>query len=180
MNIYDNASFDLQAYKIVDKSQAIRFDDKGTLLVFKPTVGDFKTAETIANCPVPNLEFNKYFYRPKSLYREKVLHETDQLEIIDYKTMFPEEMKQGNIEQYIGDGVIVTILHYHVIEDNTAFLKRVLKELKASLEFWDKHCYERRFYPKEFDLTDHEKEAFTQLVLNNIRKVIHYVEDELK
>ena len=116
----------LNQYKITSKEQALRYDNKGNLLVFKPTVGEHKTIELSTTCNLPDINYNKHFYRPKTFRLSRILHETDQLEIIDYKTLFPEEMKQGTIEQYIGDGVIVTELVYNSQESEKAFLKRVL------------------------------------------------------
>ncbi len=171
----------LDKYKITSKEQALRYDSKGNLLVFKPTVGEHRTIDLLSNCDLPNMEFNKYFYRPKIYNLSKILHETDTLEIIDYKTVFAEELKQGDIKQYIGDGVIITELIYPRQETKTQFLTRVLKELNQSLSFYgkDKH-YATRFYLKELQHDTQHKIDFTSIVLDNIRQVIRYVEDELK
>lgn len=170
----------LNDYKVTSKDQAIRFDNKGCLLVFKPTVGQHQTLEFLSSCSLPNIEYNKHFFRPKVLYKTKVLHETDELEIIDYKTMFAEELKQGVIEQHIGDGVIVTELTYTVLEDELSFLKRVLKELEQSLVFYskDKH-YATRFYLKEYADDVQHKLDFTQIVLENLKQVIKFVKVKL-
>lgn len=171
----------LDQYKITSKEQALRLDDKGKLLVFKPTIGDHKPVEFLTNCSLPNIDYNKHFFRPKALYKTKVLHETDELEIIDYKTMFAEEMKQGTIEQHIGDGVIITELTYAVLEDEKAFLKRVLKELEQSLTFYSKNKhYATRFYLKEYANDTQHKTDFTQIVLDNLKQVIKFVQEELQ
>ena len=170
----------LDEYKITSEDQAMRFDSKGCLLVFKPTVGQHQTFDFLSNCVLPNIEYNKHYFRPKTLHKTKVLHVTDELEIIDYKTLFSEEMKQGTIEQYIGDGVIVTELTYTVIEDEKSFLKRVLKELEQSLNFYskDKH-YATRFHLKECLDDMQHKLDFTQIVLDNLRQVIKFVKVKL-
>ena len=170
----------LDQYKITAKEQALRYDSKGKLLVFKPTVGDHKTVDLLTNCNLPDINYNKHFYRPRTFRLSKILHETDELEIIDYKTIFAEEMKQGTIEQYIGDGVIVTELLYDSSEDEKAFLKRVLKELEQSLSFYskDKH-YATRFYLKEYADDVQHKLDFTQIVLENLKQVIKFVKEEL-
>lgn len=125
---------------------------------------------------MPNIEYNKHYFRPKALHKTKVLHVADELEIIDYKTLFSEEMKQGTIRQYIGDGVIVTELNYTVIEDEQLFLKRVLKELEQSLTFYskDKH-YSTRFHLKEYSDNLQHKLDFTKIVLQNLEQVIKFV-----
>lgn len=171
---------DLNKYKITAKEQALRYDNKGNLLVFKPTVGEHKTIDLLTNCDLPDINYNKHFYRPKTFRLSRVLHETDVLEIIDYKTLFPEEMKLGTIEQYIGDGVIVTELNYTVTEDEKSFLKRVLKELEQSLDFYskDKH-YATRFYLKEYSDNLQHKLDFTQIVLENLKQVIKFVKAKL-
>ena len=169
----------LDQYKITAKEQALRYDNKGNLLVFKPTAGEHKTIELLTNCSLPDINYNKHFYRPKTFRLSKILHETDELEIIDYKNMFPEEMKQGTIEQYIGEGVIVTELCYDSQESEKAFLKRVLKELEQSLEVYSKAHYSTRFYLKEYaDDTQHELD-FTKIVLDNLKQVIKFVKEEL-
>lgn len=170
----------LNNYKVTSKDQAMRFDSKGCLLVFKPTVGQHQTFEFLSNCVLPNIEYNKHYFRPKTLHKTKVLHVTDELEIIDYKTLFAEEMKKGTIEQYIGDGVIVTELNYTVIEDEQSFLKRVLKELEQSLAFYskDKH-YATRFHLKEHSNNLQHKLDFTQIVLENLKQVIKFVKVKL-
>lgn len=167
-------------YKVTSESQAVRFDSKGCLLVFKPTVGQHQTLDFLSNCVLPNIEYNKHYFRPKTLHKTKVLHVTDELEIIDYKTLFAEEMKKGTIEQYIGDGVIVTELNYTVKEDEKSFLKRVLKELEQSLNFYskDKH-YATRFHLKEYSDNLQHKLDFTQIVLENLKQVIKFVKVKL-
>lgn len=171
----------LDLYKITAREQVLRYDNKGNLLVFKPTVGEHKTIEILTNCSLPDINYNKHFYRPKTFRLSRVLHETDELEIIDYKTLFAEEMKQGTIEQYIGEGVIVTELCYDSQESEKAFLKRVLKELEQSLAFYskDKH-YETRFYLKEYANDTQHKIDFTQIVLDNLKQVIKFVKEELQ
>lgn len=170
----------LDEYKITSEDQAIRLDSKGCLLVFKPTVGQHQTLGFLSNCVLPDVEYNKHYFRPKTLHKTKVLHVTDELEIIDYKTLFAEEMKQGTIEQYIGDGVIVTELTYTLLEDEKSFLKRVLKELEQSLNFYskDKH-YATRFHLKECSDDMQHKIDFTQIVLENLRQVIKFVKVKL-
>ena len=171
----------LDQYKITVKEQALRYDSKGNLLAFKPTAGEHKTIEFLSGCELPNTEYNKHFYRPKTFRLTKILHETDELEIIDYKTLFAEEMKQGTIEQYIGDGVIITELCYDSQESEKSFLKRVSKELEQSLAFYskDKH-YATRFYLKEYAEDTQHKIAFTKIVLDNLKQVIEFVKEELK
>lgn len=166
----------LDEYKVTSEGQAIRLDSKGRLLVFKPTVGQHQTLDFLSSCELPNIEYNKHYFRPKTLHKTKVLHETDQLEIIDYKAMFAEEMKRGTIEQYIGDGVIITCLNYTVLEDEKVFLKRVLKELEQSLAFYskDKH-YATRFHLKEYSDNLQHKLDFTKIVLQNLEQVIKFV-----
>ena len=170
----------LDEYKITAKEQSLRYDNKGNLLVFKPTVGEHKTVDLLNNCSLPDINYNKHFYRHKTFRLSRVLHETSVLEIIDYKTIFPEEMKQGTIEQYIGDGVIVTELSYTVTEDEKSFLKRVLKELEQSLGFYskDKH-YATRFYLREYADDAQHKIDFTKIVLDNIKQVIKFVKVKL-
>jgi len=171
----------LDQYKITSKEQVLRYDNKGNLLVFKPTVGEHKTIELLNNCNLPDINYNKHFYRPKTFRLSRILHETDELEIIDYKTLFVEEMKKGTIEQYIGDGVIVTELSYDSQESEKAFLKRVLKELEQSLAFYskDKH-YATRFYLKEYADDAQHKIDFTKIVLDNLKQVIKFVKEELQ
>ena len=170
----------LDEYKITTKEQALRYDNKGNLLVFKPTVGEHKTVDLLTNCSLPDINYNKHFYRPKTFRLSRTLHETDNLEIIDYKTMFPEEMKQGTIEQYIGDGVIVTELYCDSQESEKAFLKRVLKELEQSLEFYSKNNhYATRFHLKEYSDDTQHKLDFTQIVLENLKQVIKFVKVKL-
>lgn len=166
----------LNDYKVTSESQAIRFDSKGCLLVFKPTVGQHQTLDFLSNCLLPNVEYNKHYFRPKTLHKTKILHVTDELEIIDYKTLFTEEIKKGKIDQYIGDGIIVTELNYTVLEDEKAFLKRVLKELEQSLDFYskDKH-YSTRFHLKEYSDNLQHKLDFTKIVLENLKQVIKFV-----
>ena len=170
----------LDGYKITAKEQALRYDNKGNLLVFKPTTGEHQTLDFLSSCNLPDINYNKHFYRPKTFRLSRVLHETDVLEIIDYKTMFAEEMKQGTIEQYIGDGVIVTGLVYDSQESEKAFLKRVLKELEQSLDFYskDKH-YATRFYLKEYADDAQHKIDFTRIVLENLKQVIKFVKVKL-
>ena len=170
----------LDEYKITAKEQALRYDNKGNLLVFKPTVGEHKTVDLLINCSLPDINYNKHFYRPKTFRLSRVLHETDKLEIIDYKIMFAEEMKQGTIEQYIGDGVIVTELYYDSQESEKEFLKRVIKELEQSLAFYskDKH-YATRFHLKEYSEDMQHKIDFTQIVLENLKQVIKFVKVKL-
>ena len=170
----------LDQYKITSKKQALRYDNKCNLLVFKPTTGEHQTLDFLSSCNSPDINYNKHFYRTKTFKLSKVLHETDQLEIIDYKTMFSEEMKQGTIEQYIGDGVIVTELVYDSQESEKAFLKRVLKELEQSLDFYskDKH-YATRFYLKEYADDAQHKIDFTRIVLENLKQVIKFVKVKL-
>ena len=170
----------LDEYKITAKEQALRYDNKGNLLVFKPTVGEHKTIEILTNCNLPDINYNRHFYRPKTFRLSRTLHETDELEIIDYKTLFAEEMKQGTIEQYIGDGIIVTELYYDSQESEKSFLKRVLKELEQSLAFYskDKH-YATRFHLKEHSDDMQHKLDFTQIVLENLKQVIKFVKVKL-
>ena len=170
----------LDGYKITSKEQALRYDNKGNLLVFKPTVGEHKTTDLLTNCSLPDINYNKHFYRPKTFRLSRTLHETDNLEIVDYKTLFAEEMKLGTIEQYIGDGVIVTELIYDSQENEKAFLKRALKELEQSLAFYskDKH-YATRFHLKEYSDDTQHKLDFTQIVLENIKQVIKFVKVKL-
>ena len=170
----------LNDYKVTNEDQAMRFDSNGCLLVFKPTVGQHQTLDFLSSCNLPNIEYNKHYFRPKALNKTKVLHETDRLEIIDYKTMFAEEMKKGTIEQYIGDGVIITCLNYTVLEDEKEFLKRVLKELEQSLSFYskDRH-YATRFHLKEYSDNLRHKLDFTQIVLENLKQVIKFVKVRL-
>ena len=171
----------LDIYKITAKEQVLRYDNKGNLLVFKPTTGEHKTIDFLTNCSLPDTNYNKYFYRPKTFRLSRILHETDELEIIDYKTLFAEEMKQGIIEQYIGDGVIVTELSYASQESEKAFLKRVLRELEQSLAFYskDKH-YATRFYLKEYAEDAQHKIDFTKIVLDNLKQVIKFVKEEIQ
>ena len=171
----------LDQYKITSKEQALRYDNKGNLLVFKPTAGEHKTIELLTNCNLPDINYNKHFYRPKTFRLSRTLHETDQLEIIDYKTVFAEEMKQGTIEQYIGNGVIITCLNYNVLEDEKSFLKRVLKELEQSQAFYSEHKhYATRLYLKEYAEDAQHKIEFTKIVLDNIKQVIEFVKEELQ
>ena len=169
----------LDEYKVTAKEQALRYDNKGNLLVFKPTVGEHKTIELLTNCSLPDINYNKHFYRPKTFRLSRTLHETDELEIIDYKTIFAEEMKQGTIEQYIGDGVIVTELVYDSQESEKAFLKRVLSELEQSLAFYSKDHYSTRFYLKEYADDAQHKIDFTKIVLDNLKQVIKFVKAKL-
>ena len=171
----------LDEYKITAKEQALQIDSKGRLLVFKPTVGEHQTLDFLTNCNLPDIKYNKYFYRPNSFRLSRILHKTNQLEIIDYKTVFAEEMKQGTIEQYIGDGVIITCLDYTVLEDEKSFLKRVLKDLEQLLTFYskDKH-YATRFYLKEYAEDTQHRVEFTQIVLDNLKQVIKFVKEDLQ
>ena len=170
----------LDMYKITSKEQALRYDNKGNLLVFKPTAGEHKTVNLLINCSLPDINYNRHFYRPKTFRLSRVLHETDKLEIIDYKTLFAEEMKQGTIEQYIGDGAIITELVYDSQESEKAFLKRVLSELEQSLAFYskDKH-YATRFHLKEYSDDTQHKIDFTKIVLDNLKQVIEFVKVKL-
>ena len=170
----------LDQYKITSKEQALRYDHKGKLLVFKPTAGEHQTVELLTNCSLPDINYNKHFYRPKTFRLSRILHETDELEIIDYKTLFAEEMKQGTIEQYIGDGIIVTELCYDSQESEKAFLIHVLKMLEQSLAFYskDKH-YSTRFYLKEYAEDTQHKIEFTKIVLDNLKQVIKFAKEEL-
>ena len=170
----------LGQYKITAKEQALRYDNKGNLLVFKPTVGEHQTIELLINCNLPDINYNKHFYRPKTFRLSRTLHETDNLEIIDYKTLFAEEMKQGTIEQYIGDGVIVTELCYDSQESEKAFLNRVSKELEQSLAFYSKDHYSTRFYLKEYAEDTQHKIDFTKIVVDNLKQVIKFVKEELQ
>ena len=94
--------------------------------------------------------------------------------------MFAEEMKQGKIEQYIGEGVIITELMYDSQESEKAFLKRVLSELEQSLAFYskDKH-YDTRFHLKEYSDDLQHKLDFTKIVLENLKQVIKFVKVKL-
>ena len=171
----------LDIYKISTKEQALRRDNKGNLLVFKPIAGEQKTVDFLTNCNLPDINYNKYFYRPNSFRLSRILHKTNQLEIIDYKTIFSEEMKQGTIRQYIGEGIIVTELWYDSQESEKAFLKRVLIELEKSLAFYskDKH-YATRFYLKEYADDAQHKIDFTKIVLGNLKQVVKFVKEELQ
>ena len=169
----------LDEYKITAKEQALRYDNKGNLLVFKPTVGEHKTVDLLINCSLPDINYNKHFYRPKTFRLSRILHETDELEIIDYKTLFAEEMKLGTIEQYIGDGVIITELVYASQESEKAFLKRVLSELEQSLAFYSEDHYSTRFYLKEYADDAQHKIDFTRIVLDNLKQVIKFLKVKL-
>lgn len=170
----------LDQYKVTCKEHALRLDSNGKLLILKPTAAHHQTTEFLSKCALPDINFNKHFFRPKTLHLTKVLHETEELEIIDYKTVFAEELKKGTIEQYVGDGVIITELTYTVLEAQDVFLKRVLGELKQSLKFYsrDKH-YATRFYLEDFKDSEQHKIDFTQIVLDNLKQVIQYTQDEL-
>ena len=126
---------------------------------------------------LPNIGINAKFHRPKSLHKSKVLHTTDELEIVDV-SLFKDEVEalNGTIDQYIGDGEIITELIYHVKESKELFLKRVLRELQASYIFYSKRGYEKRFYIE--GMTDVEKEEFTKIVLQNALTIINYLKGE--
>lgn len=151
--------------------------DKGYVL--NPFIGykGWNRLSYLCNPILPNIEINAKFYRPKYLRKYKVLHKTDELEIVDVD-LFKDEAEKlnGTIEQYIGDGEIVTELRYEVKESSEVFLKRVLKELQASYLFYSRKGYEKRFYIE--DMEDQQREQFTKIVLNNALIIINHLKGE--
>lgn len=148
--------------------------DKGYIL--NPFIGykGWSKISSLCNPILPNIEINAKFYRPKSLHKSKVLHATDELEIVDV-SLFKDEVAavNGTIEQYISDGEIITELSYHVKETKEVFLKRALKELEASYLFYSKQGYEKRFYIEGME--DTQREEFTKIVLNNALIIINHL-----
>lgn len=146
-------------------------------LILNPFVSykGWSKIETLCNIILPNIDYNAKFYRKKNIHKCKTLHTTNELEIIDIEQFKSEvDNHNGEIEQYIGDGEIITELTYFVKEDSKAYLKRIIKELKESYNFYSKRGYERRFYIE--GMTDLEKVDFTKLVLSNALTLIEYLE----
>lgn len=131
----------------------------------------------LSKVKLPNIEVNAKFYRKKNIHRTKVLHTTNELEIVDV-SLFQDEVRKlnGTIEQYIGDGEIITELSYSVREDSEAYLNRVKNELLSSCLYYSRKGYERRFFIK--GMNDSEKEQFTNLVLSNAQTIINYLNGE--
>lgn len=52
----------LDQYKIASKEQALRYDSKGNLLVFKPTAGEHKTVDLLLNTNLPDINYNSSIF----------------------------------------------------------------------------------------------------------------------
>ena len=162
-------------YQVTDENIKHLVDvEKGYILNPFISYKGWSKLDSLCNPILPNIEINAKFYRPKSLYKSKVLHTTDELEIVAI-SLFKDEVEKlnGKIEQYIGDGEIITELSYHVKETEELFLKRALQELEASYLFYSKRGYEKRFYIE--GMTDIEKAEFTKIVLQNALTLINYL-----
>lgn len=170
--------FNLKDYEVTQENikQLVNVESG---FILNPFIGykGWSKLDELSKVMLPNIEVNAKFYRKKNIHRTKVLHVTDELEIIDV-SLFKDEADKlnGNIEQYIGDGEIITELNYSVREDNEVYLKRVKNELLNSYLFYSKKGYERRFYIE--GMSDNEKEQFTSLVLSNAQTIINYLNVE--
>lgn len=134
----------------------------------------WNTIEELTNAVLPEPSLNAKFYRKKNIQLCKTLHKTSELEIIDI-SLFDDVAKEynGKVEQYIGDGEIITELSYSVKEDSQTFLKRIIKELEASYKFYSAKGYEKRFSIE--GMSDDECIAFTKIVLSNALVLINYL-----
>lgn len=148
--------------------------EKGYIL--NPFIGykGWSKLKELCTAMLPNTQINSKFYRKKNIHKSKVLHKTNEVEIVDVNSFKDEaDALNGTIEQYIGDGEIITELNYSIREDSKSYLKRVLQELQASYLFYSKSGYEKRFYIE--GMTDIEKEEFTKIVLQNALTLINYL-----
>lgn len=144
--------------------------------ILNPFIGykGWNKIEDLCSATLPDINYNAKFYRKKNIPKCKTLHKTSELEIINIDQFKAEvDSCNGEIEQYIGDGEIITELTYFVEESSETYLKRVIKELESSYDFYSKRGYEKRFYIE--GMTDIEKIDFTKLVLNNALILIHYL-----
>lgn len=170
--------FNLKDYEVTQENIR-RLVNVESGFILNPFVGykGWSKLNELAKVTLPNIEVNAKFYRKKNIHRTKTLHTTEELEIVDV-SLFQEEASKlnGTVEQYIGDGEIVTELRYSAREDSEAYLKRVKNELLNSYLFYSKKVYERRFFIE--GMNDSEKEQFTNLVLSNAQTIINYLNGE--
>lgn len=136
----------------------------------------WNTIEELTNAVLPEPSLNAKFYRKKNIHLYKTLHKTSELEIIDI-SLFDDVVKEynGKIEQYIGDGEIITELSYSVKEDSQTFLKRTIKELESGYKYYSQYGYEKRF--SIAGMNDDECIAFTKIVLNNALVLFSYLKE---
>lgn len=165
----------LKDYQVTDENikQLVNVE-KGYIL--NPFIGykGWSKLKDLCTATLPDIQINSKFYRKKNLHKSKVLHKTNEVEIVDVNSFKDEaDALNGTIEQYIGDGEIITELNYSIREDSKSYLKRVLQELQASYLFYSKSGYEKRFYIE--GMTDIEKEEFTKIVLQNALTLINYL-----
>lgn len=148
--------------------------EKGFILNPFVSYKGWSKIDDLCNVILPNINFNAKFYRKKNIQLSKILHKTSELEIIDI-SLFNDVVNEynGKIEQYIGNGEIITELSYSVKEDSQAFLNRVIKELDASYKFYSVKGYEKRF--SIAGMSDDDCVAFTKVVLNNALFLINYL-----
>lgn len=148
--------------------------EKGFILNPFVSYKGWSKIDDLSSVVLPNINFNAKFYRKKNIQLCKTLHKTSELEIIDL-SLFDDVANEynGKIEQYIGDGEIITELYYSVKEDSQTFLTRVIKELESSYKFYSAKGYEKRF--SIAGMSDDECVTFTNVVLNNALVLINYL-----
>ena len=150
----------------------------GKLCIIRPQVAPFKPMQEIANASLPNMEYNRYYFRQRTNVAEKILHKTYNVEIIDYEALFPNECKQGKIVQYIQDDAIITALEYTTLESEAVFIKRVLHELNSTIKYFSDDHQKTRFF-LEGMIEQSDKEKFTQIVLTNLNTVVKVLNNRL-
>lgn len=148
--------------------------EKGFILNPFVSYKGWSKIDDLCNVVLPDINFNAKFYRKKNIQLSKILHKTSELKIIDV-SLFNDVVKEynGKVEQYIGDGEIITELSYSVKEDSQTFLNRAIKELEASYKFYSQHDYEKRFFIE--GMSDNERVTFTKIVLNNALVLLNYL-----
>lgn len=148
--------------------------EKGFILNPFVSYKGWRKIDDLCNVVLPDINFNAKFYRKKNIQLSKILHKTSELKIIDL-SLFDDVANEynGKIEQYIGDGEIITELYYSVKEDSQTFLTRVIKELEASYKFYSAKGYEKRF--SIAGMSDDECNTFTKIVLNNVLVLLNYL-----
>lgn len=148
--------------------------EKGFILNPFVSYKGWSKIDDLCNVVLPDINFNAKFYRKKNIQLCKTLHKTSELEIIDI-SLFDDVVNEynGKVEQYIGNGEIITELSYSVKEDSQAFLNRVIKELDSSYKYYSQHIYEKRFFIQGMNAD--ECIAFTKIVLNNALVLINYL-----
>lgn len=160
----------------VNKNNASRLVNIEKGFILNPFVSykGWSKIDDLCNVFLPDINFNAKFYRKKNIQLSKILHKTSELEIIDV-SLFDDIANEynGKIEQYIGDGEIITELYYSVKEDSQTFLNRVIKELEASYKFYSTKGYEKRF--SIAGTGDDDCIAFTKIVLNNALVLLNYL-----